>query len=75
MKDANKRKYLLPLDIQMFAEGAEHMPIDDPNPEDKPEVKTVTMTQEELDALIVREKGRFGERPLVVNIVAYSIIT
>ncbi len=27
-------------------------------PENKPEVKTVTMTQEELDALIVREKGR-----------------
>jgi hypothetical protein len=27
-------------------------------PENKPEVKTVTMTQEELDALIGREKGR-----------------
>ncbi|MDH5159828.1 Clp protease ClpB [Heyndrickxia oleronia] len=31
-------------------------------PETKPEVKTVTMTQEELDALIGREKGRVKKK-------------
>lgn len=60
MKDAIKRKFLLPLDIQMFAEGDGATP--DQNPDDKgegkAEPKTVTMTQEELDALIGREKGR-----------------
>ncbi|KQL18850.1 hypothetical protein [Cytobacillus solani] len=57
MKDAIKRKLLLPLDIQMFADDDDNP---NPNPEVKqePEVKTVTMTQEELDALIGREKGR-----------------
>lgn len=60
MKDAIKRKFLLPLNIQMFAEGDGATP--DQNPDDKgegkAEPKTVTMTQEELDALIGREKGR-----------------
>lgn len=53
-----ERKFLLPLDIQLFADGGDDDQKDDQKPEDKPEVKTVTMTQEELDALIVREKGR-----------------
>lgn len=60
MKDAIKHKFLMPLDIQLFADDDD--PKDNPpgvDPKDKqPEVKTVSMTQEELDTLIIREKGR-----------------
>ncbi|QNK54558.1 scaffolding protein [Paenibacillus sp. PAMC21692] len=56
MNDVTKRKYRLPLNLQMFAEGdPEPTPNPDPTP---PEPKTVTMTQDELDALIGREKAK-----------------
>lgn len=59
-------KNLLPLNLQFFAEEPAEPVIEEPTVEEpakadtptKPEPKTVTMTQEELDALIVREKGR-----------------
>ncbi|ANY67729.1 hypothetical protein BBD42_15590 [Paenibacillus sp. BIHB 4019] len=47
-----KRKYSLPLNLQLFAEGDDDSGADD----DKP--KKLEFTQEELDALIGREKGR-----------------
>lgn len=55
-----KTNDLLRLDLQFFAEEppAEPEVPEADKPEDKPEPKVVTMTQEELDALIGREKGR-----------------
>jgi len=55
----NKTDNHLRLDLQYFAEDdtPEDKPADN-TPENKPEPKVVTMTQEELDALIGREKGR-----------------
>lgn len=55
---------ILRLNLQHFAEEevADDTPVTETTtaeePENKPEVKTVTMTQDELNALIVKEKGR-----------------
>jgi len=50
----SRNKYVLPLNIQLFAE-----PEPEPaEPTPSPEPKTVTMTQEELDALIAKSKGQ-----------------
>lgn len=52
---------LLRLDLQFFAEGDEGGTDDkgdDANKDTPPDPKLVTMTQEDLDALIGREKGR-----------------
>lgn len=52
---------LLRLDLQFFAEGDEGGADDkgdDIDKETPPAAKVVTMTQEEFDAIIVREKGR-----------------
>lgn len=58
MNNESKRlKYTL--NLQMFAEqDPEPTPQDPPADPTPPEPKTVTMTQEELDALIGREKAR-----------------
>ena len=58
-----KLNELLTLDLQFFAEGDEggsddNGVGDDANKETPPDPKLVTMTQEELDTLIGREKGR-----------------
>lgn len=49
---------LLRLDLQFFAEDDEVETDKDADKETPPEPKVVTMTQEEFDAIIVREKGR-----------------
>ncbi|MGN7387731.1 phage scaffolding protein [Sporosarcina sp. SAFN-015] len=62
MTNHNEYKLPLTLDLQFFAEeGADDKDVQDgadngDNGADKP--KVVTMTQEEFDAIIVREKGR-----------------
>jgi len=54
MNDETKRKLRYTLDLQTFSE-----PELEPNdPPADPEPKTVTMTQEELDALIAKSKGQ-----------------
>lgn len=49
--------YRYPLNLQLFAEG-DPDPDPQPDPTPEPDKRTVTMTQEELDALISREKAR-----------------
>ncbi|MCY9760419.1 hypothetical protein M5X06_12900 [Paenibacillus alvei] len=57
MTNESKRlKYTL--NLQLFAEGDPEPTTQDPPVDPQPEPKTVTMTQEELDALIGREKAR-----------------
>lgn len=58
MKHEESRKYRLPLNLQTFSDPAPDEPQPgDPQPEPEPP-KTVTMTQEELDALIAKRLGQ-----------------
>lgn len=54
----NTNEFLLPLDLQFFAEddGADDKPDEKPPADDAP--KNVTMSQADLDALIVKAKGQ-----------------
>lgn len=57
MKHEKQRNYRFPLNLQTFSEPEE--PIDPIEPEPTPEPpKTVTMTQDELNALIAKEKAK-----------------
>lgn len=56
MSNEIKRKYRLPLNLQTFAEGDDDGGGGGGGEDQKP--KTVTMTQDELDALIGREKAK-----------------
>jgi len=55
MKHDKLTKYRFPLNLQTFSEPETNDPID---PEPTPEPKTVTMTQDELNALIAKEKAK-----------------
>lgn len=58
INEIKRKQTYLPLNIQLFAEG-DPEPTDPPaDPEPTPEPKIVTMTQDELDALISKSKAQ-----------------